>query len=90
LRIAAAFVTASPSAASFVVQTMSVAVDATLFVAATTLLEAAGAAALQQAAAPDVRARAASIAHACDMVLSTLMVPLAGFFSTRRPGRRAQ
>jgi hypothetical protein len=48
------------------------------------------AAALQQAAAPDAGARAASIAHACDMVLSTAMVPLAGFFSARRPGRRAQ
>ena len=42
------------------------------------------AAAIQHAAADGWRARAASTASACDMLLSTLMLPLAGIWGARR------
>jgi hypothetical protein len=43
------------------------------------------AAAVQRLAADDTRARAASLASACDMVLSTVTLPLAGLARRRRP-----
>jgi hypothetical protein len=40
--------------------------------------------AIQQTVADDARARAASLAHACDMIVSTLVLPLAGVWAGRR------
>jgi hypothetical protein len=42
------------------------------------------AAAIQRLAADGVRARAASLANACDMAASTIMLPLAGVWQSRR------
>jgi uncharacterized membrane protein len=42
------------------------------------------AAAIQRLAADGVRARAASLANACDMAASTIMLPLAGVWRSRR------
>ncbi len=47
------------------------------------------AAAIQRLAADTVRARAASVASACDMALSTIILPLAGFWRSTRSSRRA-
>jgi hypothetical protein len=44
------------------------------------------AATIQRAAADGFRARAASAASACDMLVSTLMLPLAGVWRSRRRG----
>jgi hypothetical protein len=41
------------------------------------------AAAIQQTAGDAVRARAASVANACDMLFSTVAIPLAGFWTRR-------
>ena len=41
-------------------------------------------AAIQRLASDDSRARAASMASACDMLCSTLLLPLAGFWRSRR------
>lgn len=46
------------------------------------------AAAIQRLVADDVRARAASLASACDMVLSTIALPLAGLSRSARARRR--
>jgi MFS family permease len=48
----------------------------------TGLAEPLRAAAIQRVAADGVRARAASVARACDMAVSTLALPLAGFWRT--------
>lgn len=46
------------------------------------------AAAIQRAVADEARARAASLAHACDMAISAIALPLAGAWAGRRaPGR---
>jgi hypothetical protein len=42
------------------------------------------AAAIQRLATDDIRARAASAASACDMAVSTLVLPLAGIWRSRR------
>jgi hypothetical protein len=41
-------------------------------------------AAIQRVASDDARARAASLAKACDMLCSTLLLPLAGVWGSRR------
>ena len=46
------------------------------------------AAAIQRLAADSVRARAASVASACDMAFSTIALPLAGFSRAARSRRR--
>jgi len=50
------------------------------------VVQPARAAAIQSAAAEDVRARAASMANACDMALKMIALPLAGRW--RSSGRR--
>jgi hypothetical protein len=42
------------------------------------------AAAVQRLAADTIRARAASAASACDMAVSTILLPLAGLWRSRR------